>query len=219
MNEDELKALAEQLRNPNGKDGIETAETMHETNIRMTHHSIDLLNIKENNTILELGHGSCKHLPYLLKQHKNLSYHGLETSELMFSEAKRINGDCIEHQKACFHHYDGIMLPFDHLAFDRVFTVNTIYFWRHPKQLLLELYRVMKTEGILNITFAEQEFMQQLPFTPFGFRLYNLNSLNQLVNQTPFKMAHTHHQTEKVKSKTGNWVYRRFVTASFIKEQ
>src|SRR5690554_7668608 len=88
MNNVELKALAEQLRQPNGLKGIEIADMMNETNIKMTFHSIDHLGILDNDHILELGHGNCKHLPYVLKQKNKLTYYGLEISELMNNEAK-----------------------------------------------------------------------------------------------------------------------------------
>ena len=86
----ELQELASQLKCPNGIKGVEVADLMNETNISMTLHSIDRLNLLDNDSILELGHGNCAHLPYVLQQKKNLTYHGLEISELMYKEAKRI---------------------------------------------------------------------------------------------------------------------------------
>ena len=77
----ELQELASQLKCPNGIKGVEVADLMNETNISMTLHSIDRLNLHDNNNILELGHGNCAHLPYVLQQKNNLTYNGLVDRE------------------------------------------------------------------------------------------------------------------------------------------
>jgi SAM-dependent methyltransferase len=217
MNNAELKALAEQLRQPKGPKGIEIADIMNETNIKMTLHSINNLSILDNDTILEIGHGNCKHLSYVFQQKNKLTYYGLEISELMNKEAKRINQRFTEKQEAFFQLYDGLNIPFSDNYFDKIFTVNTIYFWDDPKSLMTELYRVIKPKGILNITFAQQDFMKQLPFTQFRFTLYDNGKIKQLIDTTPFKTVGSDTQTETVKSKTGDLVSRDFTTFTLKK--
>lgn len=217
MDDEKLKELASQLRLPNGVKGVEIGDMMNEANINMTRHSIDQLDILDNETILELGHGNCKHLPYVLQQKSKLTYHGLETSELMNKEAKRINHQFTDRRQAFFHLYDGLKVPFADNYFDKIFTVNTIYFWADPKCLMSELYRVIKPNGILNITYAQQDFMKQLPFTQFGFTLYDNEKIKQLIDITPFKMLGSNTQTEAVKSKTGDLVKREFTTLKLKK--
>lgn len=214
---DELKEIASQLRQPEGTKGIEVADMMHETNIRMTLHSIDRLNIREHDNILELGHGNCGHLDYLLKQNEMLTYSGLEMSELMHSEARRINQVFTDRKQASFYLYDGLNMPFPDNMFDKIFTVNTIYFWTQPESLMLELYRVIKPGGMLNITFAQKSFMQQLPFVQYGFELYDEKKLAALAEKSPFKITASDTQTEMVKSKTGELVNRAFTTVTLMK--
>ena len=216
--EKELQELASQLKCPNGIKGIEVADLMNETNITMTHHSIDRLNLLDNNCILELGHGNCSHLPYVFKQNKNLTYHGLDISELMNKEAKRINQQFVDRQQAAFYLYDGLNIPFRDSYFDRVFTVNTIYFWTDPKFLILELYRVIKPKGILNITFCQQDYMKQQPQTQFGFTLYDNEKIEELIATTEFKIICSEAHTEIVKSKIGDgFVDREFTTFTIEK--
>jgi len=209
----ELQELASQLKCPSGIKGVEVAELMHETNITMTLHAIDRLKLLDNDSILELGHGNCAHLSYVLQQKQNLTYRGLEVSELMNKEAKRINRQFVDRQQAAFLLYDGLNIPFTDSYFDRVFTVNTIYFWTDPKFLISELYRVIKPKGMLNITFGQQCCMEQQPLTQYGFTLYNNEKIEQLIDTTPFKIVGSETQTETVKSKTGDGlVDRKFTT-------
>ena len=212
MKQEELQAIAAQLKHPTGEKGIEMANMMNETNINMTRHSIQNLNIAKENKILELGHGNAGHVKFLLEQAENLKYYGLEMSELMFQEARKINRNFVSQKQAFFSIYDGNEIPFEDESFDKIFTVNTIYFWQEPKKLLLEIYRVLNPNGNFCLTFAEEDFMKTLPFTQFEFELYSTEKAQQLIQKTPFKIVYTETQTEKVKTKTGELVDRTFTT-------
>ncbi|MEP6803765.1 MAG: class I SAM-dependent methyltransferase [Flavobacterium sp.] len=212
MKQEELQAIASQLKHPMGEKGIEMGHMMNETNINMTRHSVQNLNIISGNTILELGHGNAGHLEYLFQQAENIKYYGLEMSELMFQEARQINRNYVSQKQAFFSLYDGDIIPFQDEYFNKIFTVNTIYFWQEPEKLLWEIYRVLQQKGILCITFAEESFMKQLPFTQFEFELYTTQKAEKLIEKTSFKTIHKETLTEKVKTKTGELVNRDFTT-------
>jgi len=80
----ELKELESQLNCPTGEKGKEIAKEMNNSNIDMTIASIEAIKIKDNNIILEIGHGNCGHLNEVLKQAENIHFFGLEISETMF---------------------------------------------------------------------------------------------------------------------------------------
>jgi SAM-dependent methyltransferase len=217
MDIDALKALAEQLRKPEGDKGIEVADMMNESNINMTYHSIDRLSLSNHDIILELGHGNCKHLPYILEQNNTLTYFGLDISQLMHDEAKRIHQHAMDNKRASFFLYDGKHIPFGDEFFTKIFTVNTLYFWTDPKLLLMELFRILKPNGIVNITFGEEESMKNLPFTAFGFTLYSTEKLQHLIRETPFTWMHADTKTEMIKNKMGHETNRTFTTVSLKK--
>ena len=212
MKQEELQAIASQLKHPSGEKGIEMGNMMNETNINMTKHSIQNLNISNENRILELGHGNAGHVAFLFEQAEKLKYYGLEISELMFQEARQINRNFVSQKQAFFSLYDGNTIPFEAELFDKIFTVNTIYFWQKPEELLSEIYRVLKPNGNFCLTFAEEDFMKKLPFTQFEFELYSTEKAQELIKKSDFKIVYTETQTEKVKSKTGELVDRGFTT-------
>jgi ubiquinone/menaquinone biosynthesis C-methylase UbiE len=154
----------------------------------------------------------------VLQQKNNLVYHGLDISELMSKEAKRINQQFVDRQQATFYLYDGLNIPFPESFFDRVFTVNTVYFWADPKFLMSELYRVIKPKGMLNITFGQLNYLKQQPLTQFGFTLYDNEKIEQLIHTTPFKIVSSDTQTETVKSKTGDGLVNREFTTYTIEK-
>lgn len=211
-NEQELRELASQLRNPNGGKGSEIGVMMNEVNAGMIRHSIDHLHIAPGDFILELGHGNGGHLPYLFAQNDHLTYYGLDISELMHEEAKQFANTLDNKKDISFSLYDGLIIPFTENYFHKIFTVNTIYFWSDPTLLASELYRVIKPGGLLNITFGQARFMEQIPFTKYEFELYTIEKISSLFNSTQFSIVTSHDKTEMVKSKTGDMVERDFTT-------
>lgn len=212
MNRDSehLKKLATQLSCPQNEEGIEVANMMHDSNIGMTRKTITALNIAKGDLILELGHGNCKHLSEILTGAENISYYGLEISELMKNEAAENNIAAIQGNQASFHLYDGKKIPFSENTFDKILTVNTIYFWENPETFIQEIYRVLKPNGLFAIGFADKNFMETLPFTSYGFNLYHKEKLNSLIGTTRFNMVDTYSFTETVKTKVGDEVERLF---------
>jgi SAM-dependent methyltransferase len=219
MKEEELIALASQLKEPHGAKGTEMAAMMNETNIGMTLSSIRSLAIHDHEIVLELGPGNADHLKHILDQHTAVKYYGLETSDLMVREAKNINGHYIARAQATFLLYDGTTIPLEENYFDKIFTVNTLYFWSDPVALLSGLYKVLKPGGMLSITFAQKDFMAKLPFTRFGFELYTTEKAVTLIGQTPFTIVSTTSETEKVKSKTGELIDREYTTITVSKKK
>lgn len=219
MTDEELMNIAAQLKGPHGAKGIDMAAMMHETNIGMTLSAIESLTLAGHDTILELGHGNADHLKLILDQHPTASYHGLETSPLMHDEAQAGNQPYIVKGQAAFHLYNGTDIPFKEHTFDKIFTVNTLYFWAQPLQLLASLYRVLKPGGKLSITFAQKSFMETLPFTRFGFELYDTVKAKALLGQTPFVVVDAITKTERVKNKIGELVDRDYTTLTVTKIQ
>lgn len=210
----EIQALEKQLSCPEGEAGIELGKTMHASNIGMTEATIDFLDIKSLDNILELGHGNCHHLPIILNKGAGVRYYGLEVSETMYQEAI-----CFDTSKqASFALYNGIEIPFEDNFFQAIMTVNTIYFWSDPLKLIREIERVLKVGGKAVITFADKDFMQKLPFVKERFTLYDATNLEALVTNSGLKVIDVLHKVEQVTSKTGNVVDRKFTLFKVCKE-
>lgn len=216
MEDKDLKILAQNLAHPQGEKGIEIGEMMNATNIGMTLESIHALMIEDNEHILEIGHGNAGHLKSFLKIAKNLKYTGIDISETMYQEAKNLN---IEFKnQADFVLYEGKKLPFEDKVFDKIFTVNTVYFWENPIDFLNEIYRVLKRNGTFVLTFGQRDFMEKLPFTAYNFKLYNNDEMEELVSKSHFKRMKISEKEEDIKSKTGEELIKRVYTVLTLKK-
>jgi ubiquinone/menaquinone biosynthesis C-methylase UbiE len=216
MEKEELKILAQNLANPQGEKGIEIGEMMNATNIGMTLESIKTLVIDDGQHILEIGHGNAGHLKSIMSLAKNLRYTGIDISETMHNEARKLNKE-FENQ-ADFILYEGKKLPFQDGTFNKIFTVNTVYFWENPVEFLNEIYRVLKDDGTFVLTFGQRDFMEKLPFTEYDFTLYNNNEMEELISKSHFKRMKTSEKKEQIKSKTGEETIQRIYTILTIKK-
>ncbi|MEH6657342.1 class I SAM-dependent methyltransferase [Leeuwenhoekiella marinoflava] len=217
MNHESVKGIAAQLSCPSGPKGLEMAALMNRTNINMTMSAIVALELKNNDRLLELGHGNCGHLDKIITQAEGIKYHGLETSPLMVQEAKRISFSRLVEESTTFLHYDGENIPFESTFFDKVMTVNTLYFWKNPLQLLKEIYRILKPKGLFTVAFADKDFMLDLPFTKFGFTLYDKGLFTTLIADTDFNLLSIAAKREMVETKMGAFVERKYYIARLEK--
>ena len=216
MEKEELKILAHNLANPQGEKGIEIGEMMNASNIGMTLESIKALVIEDDEHILEIGHGNAAHVKSIISLAHNIRYTGIDISETMYYEARRLN-EAFEDQ-ADFVLYEGSILPFKDQTFNKIFTVNTVYFWENPVAFLNEIYRVLKDAGTFVLTFAQKDFMEKLPFTAYDFKLYNNSEMEELISQSHFKRMKTSEKEEEIKSKTGEETIQRIYTVLTIKK-
>lgn len=200
MNDNLIQKLAKQLRCPEDSEGIKLGHTMNMTNLRLVLNAIQHLNIQPHDNILELGQGNGGHLAYIFTLADDIHYTGLEISKTMHEESISFNQAYCNIGLANFYLYDGKNIPINEPSFNKAFTVNTIYFWDEPHILLEAIAKVLKKDGLFVLTFCDKTFMEKLPFTQYGFHLYDQADVKQLFSSHPFKLIHQ--ETNKYKAMT-----------------
>ncbi|WP_443945221.1 class I SAM-dependent methyltransferase [Pedobacter sp. AW1-32] len=217
--EQDFIAIAKQLCCPEGEHGIKTGEMMNVNNIGMTHSAIDDLNLQNGEKVLEIGHGNAGHLAALFQKSPGVTFFGIDISETIVDEAKKINQQFTAMGKAQFICSNGTNIPYQDAFFDKIFTVNTIYFWPDPVSYLKEINRVLKPSGSMSICFADKSFMETLPFTPYGFKLYDVKELQPILEKSGFIISHITEKTEQIKSNAGFDVERKYFVVSLSKKR
>ncbi|WP_234735999.1 class I SAM-dependent methyltransferase [Tellurirhabdus bombi] len=210
-NETELKELASQLSCPSGENGIKVGAQMEKSNSNMTRSTIDSMNLTGGERVLEIGPGNASHLSYLFDQASNLTYQGADISETMIGEAQKSNAALMAKNNIAFTLSNGRDLPFERETFHKIFTVNTLYFWPDPAQYATEFFRVLKQGGHFHLAFAQKDFMQKLPFTQYGFQLYDAQKAETLLVEAGFSIKEVLYKTEEVMSNAQTAVKRDFV--------
>lgn len=217
LSEQELKELASQLSHPKGENGIATAKSMNVANDNMIRNVINQIDIFDDINILEIGPGNGLHIKYLFEKNPNINYTGIDISELMIQEATDLNSEFTKNGKVIFELTNGEIIEKENNSFNAIFTVNTLYFWKNPKEYLQELYRVLKNEGQLILGFVPKSTMEKIPFTKYGFELYDNESVQNLLEEIGFKIDKIISETEEVLSNTGDKKIRTFTVINALK--
>lgn len=186
MDEQSLKFLATQLRKPDGEPGRQVGEKMNESNLYINKFTIEELKVAPGDKILEIGMGNGFFIKEIVFSADSVEYFGCDFSETMIAEASKINKQHIADGRVHLHLAAAEALPFDNETFDKIFTVNTIYFWEDLEATFKELKRVLKPGGRLLISVRPESSMQKYPFTKYGFRLFSSESLSDLLEQHGF---------------------------------
>lgn len=215
IGEADLQALAAQLACPHGGQADTVADMMAESNRSMIDHALDHLQLQAGQRVLELGHGGADHLDGLLARQPNLHYSGLEISAAMHQRAEARHA----HDNAVFYLYDGIHLPIFDTPFARLFSVNTLHFWRQPAVFMQSLCGCLDNDGIMALTYGSKAFMQTLPFTAYGFTLYDPQDIEQLISPTALTLIGHYAASEQVISKVGAPVLRHYYTTVLQKKE
>lgn len=188
--------IASQLRKPEGEEGIRTGESMNQGNKFMNLKTIEILNPSAGDSILEVGMGNGWFVGEILKTDKTIRYTGCDYSSVMVAEATRINQQWIERGQAEFLLGEVSKLPFPAKAFNKIFTINTVYFWKNNGIALRELKRVLKPGGSLIIAIRPKRQMEHYPFTRYGFTMYSAPELKEMLIENGFGVKQIHEHKE-----------------------
>lgn len=193
----EHEKLAAQLRHPQGEEGILTGMRMQETNAQIQQRSLQLLQLKAHDRLLEIGPGNGAHVPALLSSVEGLLYTGIDISETMLEQARTYCRPWVNINKADFVLGNGVSIPYPPEYFTHVLAVNVLYFWENPLQNLQEIHRVMKPGALFCLAFRSKAFMEDLPFAAHGFTLYDADEAQRILEQAGFVIRETYHEMEE----------------------
>jgi ubiquinone/menaquinone biosynthesis C-methylase UbiE len=136
LTEEEIKAIAAQLRKPDGELGTQVAQIMNVGNQPMNLHTLAVLNPQPLDNILEIGMGNGFFVKNILRLDDSIKYTGCDYSELMVKESIQNNREFVENGRAKFYWSNINNLPFENSIFNKIFTINTFYFWENVSIVL-----------------------------------------------------------------------------------
>lgn len=203
------RRLASQLRRPGGHEAAHVAENMNRANETINHRCIDALAIEAGNTVLEIGPGNGAFAGRIVASAPGVHYTGVDWSHAMVAEAEHRNRNLVSNKQARFHQGCAERLPFPTATFDRILSVHTLYFWDPPEQAVSEIRRVMKAGARLCLAFGTRDFMRDLPFTDYGFRLPETDAVCHQLTNAGFTLQAIDDYTETGRSNTGDIVEKR----------
>lgn len=181
-----LRVVANQFRRPTGVLGHLWGAVMNRGNARMIAGTVDALDVQPKHQVLEIGFGGGASIDLLLELTSEGHVVGTELSEILLAQARRRFADAIHHRRLDLVSAPVEMLPFENARFDRVCTINTIYFWTDPLRGMNEIYRVLRPGGRFVLGMRPAATLQRFPFTRYGFVLYETTKAESLLARAGF---------------------------------
>lgn len=212
-----LQSVASQLRKPRGLPGKEIGFMMNKGNEQMNLTAIRQLSIEAHDSILEIGMGNGFFVKEILCNDKTIRYCGCDYSQTMVEEAMLLNEEYINNGQACFIKANADQMPFDNEIFDKVLTVNTIYFWKNVEIILSEIKRVLKPNGLFILSLRPKSVMDRLPIIQYGFQTFSKSSCIQILRRNGFEIISSAEKEDNDIELSGTKYRNAFMTIKAIK--
>ena len=154
------RIVAQQLSHPTGLLGRFMGRLMNRHNAKMNAFALELLELTPADRVLEIGFGGGVTLPTLIERAGFVA--GIDRSHVMAERAKAMYAGVVAAGRAEFREGTVEALPFEVKSFDKVCTVNTIYFWRSLEAGFAEIHRVLTPGGRAVVGFLPKTHMDRM---------------------------------------------------------
>jgi ubiquinone/menaquinone biosynthesis C-methylase UbiE len=181
------KYIARQFGNPTGFGGKISTFIMNCLNKKLYEAVIENLNIQTTDTILDIGFGN----GYLVRKLSNENPRkmcGIDISPDMLKVTTKKSRKKIEQGKIELLLADVQNLPFENASIDKIYTINTVYFWQDTYRGFAEIKRVLKPNGVfLNVIYLKK-WLDKLPITQYGFSKYTAEQIEKITTESGLKI-------------------------------
>jgi ubiquinone/menaquinone biosynthesis C-methylase UbiE len=187
--------IAAQFRKPNGWFGsLLFGRFMNRVNRKVIDATLALLELRPDHHVLEIGFGGGSALAQVTEGVSTGVVAGVDFSPDMVRQAERRFRRPIAEGRMRVQLGDVSRLPFPEASFDRVFTINTIYFWPDALQGMSEIRRVLKNGGRAAVALRSKEKMEKYAVTKYDFRLFSPEEVADLMRQAGFRDVQIDHR-------------------------
>jgi ubiquinone/menaquinone biosynthesis C-methylase UbiE len=157
---------------------------MNRTNAAINVFAVQQLDLKPADRVLEIGFGGGVTLPSLLKTSSFVA--GVDRSADVVRRAKARFANAVRAGRADFRVGTVEALPFEAGSFDKVCTVNTVYFWTSLQQGFAEIRRVLTPDGRVVVGFLPKERMDRMDMPTDIFTTRSPDSVIAAIRETGF---------------------------------
>lgn len=126
--------------------------------------ALEVADVRAGERVIEIGFGGGALLRALTRRGARAV--GADLSPAMVARARARGLEVVEASVEA--------LPFAAASFDKVISINSLYFWPDIESALGELARILRPGGILVLAFEPPQELRKWPGHRHGFRLYEV---------------------------------------------
>jgi len=123
------------------------------SNIERNLWTLDLLNLKATDSVLELGFGPGIAIENVAQKVDQGMIVGIDHSEVMLQQASKRNHAAIQKGLVKLYHGDVLSLPNVEQAFDKMYSASVVQFWDTPQDYFNRLYELLAHGGTMATTY------------------------------------------------------------------
>lgn len=179
--------IARQGRCPSGLLGRTLAHVMAAETASENAMALELLELQPDDQILEIGFGHGRTLGKAARIAQYGFVAGVDLSDAMLKVAGRHSRDLIVQGRVELKPGDSRNIPYEDRRFNKVYSVHTLYFWRHPIKDLQEIRRVMKQGGRFVLGFRPKDDTALSEFPASVYTFYTPDDVGLLLREAGFE--------------------------------
>jgi ubiquinone/menaquinone biosynthesis C-methylase UbiE len=188
--------LRSQFGSPSGLFGsLFVAPFLNATNMAFIRTSVELLGLKPDDRVLDIGFGGGYSLLALAERIPNGQVVGVDHSRDMVDAAASLIRARKLQARIRVRWGNVVKLPFAARTFDKVFTVNTIYYWPDLSLGLREITRVLKPGGRLMVGFRSPASLRLVTLAWDNFKRYEPQEVAAAMRNVGFRLLRVEHPT------------------------
>ncbi|WP_050043648.1 class I SAM-dependent methyltransferase [Bradyrhizobium sp. LTSPM299] len=178
------RLIARHLAHPRGVFGRFVGGLMNRYNRRINRFALELLDVQSSDRVAEIGFGGGVTLAPLIARAAHLT--GIDRSCDVVAWATERFQTAIDAGRADFRVGEIEALPLEGNQFDKVCSINTVYFWRSLGEGASEIRRVLKADGVLVLGFLPGDAMARLGFPTDIFTFRSVDDVGHALRQAGF---------------------------------
>ena len=186
-----MKSFFYQCACPEGRMGRMMLRFMNFGHAPLTNWGLNLVDMQDGWTMLDIGCGGGATLKRLFKLSKDAQVYGIDISEESVEKAKKVNAKVLDKQVfVCQGSAE--KLPYNDAKFDLVTAVETVYFWPNLPGCLQEVHRVLKQGGRFAIMIEVVDGDSMWTNVVKGMTVYSPEELKQMLDEAGFTQTEIH---------------------------
>ncbi len=150
------RAINRQAASPSGLFGRFLGALWRREHARVNAEALDRLEVLAGHRVLEIGSGPGEALREAARRARGGKVLGIDVSDLMVRLARDRNRRAVARGEVEIRLGDSATLGLETHAFDRIFSVHCIYFWRDLEGMLAQLAAALRPEGKLVLAFRPE---------------------------------------------------------------
>lgn len=142
---------------------------------------LDAMKVQEDDRILEIGSGTGSLIREMAKSMQSGHIEGIDFSDAMVAIARRKNRDSIAKGQVKITRGDFDRIEYERDCFNKVCSVNTVYFWSRPDRTARRIANVLVPGGTVALAFEDIGQLRNRNLSADVFRLYEVEEVSELL--------------------------------------